>query len=670
MNIAVTAVGGGVGQAVIRSLRSSQISARIIGLDVRTSSVGFGWADARHLVPPAGEEDEYVDRLLQICSFERLDALIPGSEPELLVLARYADAFRERSCEVIIAPTEVVELCADKLALAEFCRERDLPFARTWSQEEAALRLAELPFPVIAKPRRGAGSVGARLVRTPAELLVLPLDADLVIQNYLPPKAERGVAPLGHSERLNQSDELSVQFLVGRSGRVLGQFTTINRLKEGVPWEVVPSDHPAPTAGGMRIIEALVDAGLCGPINLQGRFVGEVVTFFEANARFTGLTGVRADLGFNEVEAAMKALVLDREDQAARSLSAARADALVTMYVEHVIQPQDLAVSTVSAESSASPSEGTLRVLVTGASGYIGANLVKWLLSARGVLGVIAGVRKSSRSRPLEDLADASERVTLITGELPYSPWDMDGVDVVVHAAAARPSPKEGSSDSEMLLVNAEGTRRLADAAYRAGVSRIVYLSSQAVYDPRSTPPWHESDRPKPDTTYGFSKLSAERQLLGSTGAEVVVLRLARVFGLGVSIDWHAMPHLLAFQSATGEPLLVHGTGERRLDLVHISDVCDAVSSAIAAEVPGSLVVNIGSGRPVAVGDLAAIVADETEALGLPRPAIEIVPRSGAGTSMGMDIRRARTVLDWTPRVGLRAGIRQLVTAAAKSSTS
>jgi carbamoylphosphate synthase large subunit len=133
ITIGVTAVGGGVGQSVLRALSHSHLKVRIVGLDIGPMSAGLYWVDSAYLVPPANFERDYLKRLLTICAQEGIDVLIPGSDPELQPLARNQTLFSDQGCKVIVGSFEVVQICRDKRRLYEFCRERNLPFIKTYS---------------------------------------------------------------------------------------------------------------------------------------------------------------------------------------------------------------------------------------------------------------------------------------------------------------------------------------------------------------------------------------------------------------------------------------------------------------------------------------------------------------------------------------------------------
>jgi nucleoside-diphosphate-sugar epimerase/predicted ATP-grasp superfamily ATP-dependent carboligase len=652
----VTGVGGGVGQAVLRSMEQGRFQWRTVGMDTRALAPGLYWCDRGYRVPPVHQEEAYVQKLCSIVEDEHLDVLIPGLDVELEPLARHRAAFEERGCAVVVASEDAVRLSYDKYALHAFCRERDLPFVPTYLVDEAVERLDAASFPVIAKPRRGKASTGVRLISDRGALEALPRGDDLIIQDYLPPPSQE--APSSGS--LDQIDEWSVQFFVDSGGDILGHFVSVNELKEGIPWEIVPRPNPEVVAEARTIVEALSKKGLHGPVNVQGRETEDGVKFFEVNARFTGLTGLRASVGYLELDAAIHAFLNGRTEKAKSSLvfesgyvGTGHVD-YTTLSKTDVKAAPDASSDPSEAESSSESRTGLGAVLVTGASGYIGAEVLRHLAESGEASRVYAGVRDRGQGEKLCGSLDCSDEVQVMCGRLPDQPWSLEDVDTVVHLAAVRPShDKPGSRCFE---VNVEGTRQLLKEADRGHVRRIAFVSSQAVYGTRRQPPWSEMMTPQPSTPYGLSKWIGEQicSTLASS-VETVALRVAQVYGRGAHVTrWSNFPHIFAKQIREESMLKVYGDGTQRMDLVHLEDVCRAIKNACAVELPseGHTEFNIGGGNPISVGALASIFQEKAIEMGLPEPTIQY--NNGQGTEwadFGMDTQRARVHLGWAPSV-------------------
>ncbi len=223
--------------------------------------------------------------------------------------------------------------------------------------------------------------------------------------------------------------------------------------------------------------------------------------------------------------------------------------------------------------SGASPS-----VLVTGGAGFVGSHLVD-LLAARGAR-VRVLVRPTTDRRFLEGVA-----VEYVLGDVADAGGSSDdalaraveGCDIVYHVAGV----VRAASRDVYGRVNAEGARRIALAAARAGVPRFLLVSSQAAAGPTPTArPRDESDPVSPVTTYGESKLAGERavaEVARGTRTEVVVVRPPAVYGP------RDRAFLVLFRSVAMGLLPLHAGAKRQVfSLVHVRDLVRGI--ALAAE--------------------------------------------------------------------------------------
>lgn len=309
------------------------------------------------------------------------------------------------------------------------------------------------------------------------------------------------------------------------------------------------------------------------------------------------------------------------------------------------------------------------RVLLTGATGYLGANIAAALLADPGVAEVVAGGRDPAASEALSAALGGPSRLCFSRGRLPEEPWPLDGIDTLVHVAGVRPGV--GVDDTRILLVNQEGTRRLLEPIAASPIRRVVFISAQSVYGWRRPPPWSEAMEARPQTAYGLSKWVGEFLCSNlDAGIDAVSLRLSRVYGIGVGhrLVWTRMPHRFALLAGRGETIPVFGSGEQRLDLVHVSDVAEAVRRAVTApELPCRVALNVGGGAPLSTRRVAEMCRAAAAGLGLPAPAITSVPDTGGPPAdFGLEIGRAVAVLGWAPRCDPAEGLRQLVAAAGR----
>lgn len=205
------------------------------------------------------------------------------------------------------------------------------------------------------------------------------------------------------------------------------------------------------------------------------------------------------------------------------------------------------------------------RVLITGATGFVGSHLADSL--ARRDVEIRALVRSTSDIRHLRELdielveGDIGDRRALVRA--------MEGVHVVFHLAALT----RARSPADFHRVNAEGTRRVVEAAISRERPRLVYLSSLAAVGPaRDGRPVGPDDPPHPLSAYGESKLAGERISLDAADRlDVVALRAPAVYGP------RDRDLLFFFQAAKWGVLPVPTGPVRRLQMVHVSDLAQGL---------------------------------------------------------------------------------------------
>jgi carbamoyl-phosphate synthase large subunit len=184
VRVMVTGAGGPAAVSVMKSL-SADPSVTVIAADMDP------WAAGLYLVPPdqrtlvpAGAAPEFVDVAMDRCLKLGVDVLIPTCDDELRPLARARTDFRRAAIELLVAPDRALDVCLDKLALAELCAGH-VPVPRT-ERLDKVVDPGSWAYPVVVKPRRGSGSRGISKVTSDQDLARVEPSADYLVQEYLP----------------------------------------------------------------------------------------------------------------------------------------------------------------------------------------------------------------------------------------------------------------------------------------------------------------------------------------------------------------------------------------------------------------------------------------------------------------------------------------------------
>ena len=303
-----------------------------------------------------------------------------------------------------------------------------------------------------------------------------------------------------------------------------------------------------------------------------------------------------------------------------------------------------------------------MKVLVTGASGFIGSHLCN-SLAASGI-----PFRRAVR-RPEQCDVDAAA-VGDIDGATDWS-QALAGITVVVHLAARVHVLREEAADplAAFRRVNAEGTARLARQAAEAGVHRFIFVSTIKVNGEETfARPFGPDDQPAPVDPYSVSKLEAEDALgrIGrESGMEVVILRPPLVYGRGAGGNFARLVRLV--RQGWYLPL---GSVRNQRSLVGVENFCSLIVLCLTHPAAASRVLLVSDGRDLSTPELVRAIAQAcgVTPLLLPFPPALIHLLAGLSGrteeirrltgSLQIDLSQTRRLLDWQPPVSLEDGLR------------
>ena len=306
-----------------------------------------------------------------------------------------------------------------------------------------------------------------------------------------------------------------------------------------------------------------------------------------------------------------------------------------------------------------------MRVLVTGAAGFIGSNVCDRLIADG---HTVFGVDDLSRGT-LSNIEDAARR-----GSFDFERFDV--TDPGFPALVARVAPESVChlaaqidvrvSVADPLLdarLNLLGTINALEAARLAGVDKFVFTSSGgSIYGTPAALPVDESQPLSPESQYAAGKAACELYLnvyRAAYGLRSSSLALANVYG--PRQDPHGEAGVVAIFSTAmllGRPTRIYGDGSQIRDYVFVGDVADAFTSVCVPGTGDGKRFNIGTGSQTSVCDLHSLIA---ETVGVPDEPLFAPPRLGELQAIALDWSLAARELGWRPRRVLREGIVETV---------
>ena len=311
-----------------------------------------------------------------------------------------------------------------------------------------------------------------------------------------------------------------------------------------------------------------------------------------------------------------------------------------------------------------------MKILVTGADGFIGSHLVDWLL-AEGDWHVTViddfndfyepTIKRENIRAHLQTARYSLKELDIRDQASLYKVFDKSEFDCIVHLAAragVRPSLTQPQLYTE---TNINGTLNLLELARERRIKQFVFGSSSSVYGINAKVPFSEDDPIRqPISPYAATKAAGE--LLAHTyshlyGLRCVCLRFFTVYGARQRPDLAI--HKFARLLTAGKPIPVFGDGTTRRDYTFIDDIISGVRTAIDYEGTEFEVINLGESRTVELRELIVPLEQELAV----KAEIQRQPlQPGDVPQTYADIEKARRLLSYDPQTPIEEGIRKFVT--------
>ncbi len=304
-----------------------------------------------------------------------------------------------------------------------------------------------------------------------------------------------------------------------------------------------------------------------------------------------------------------------------------------------------------------------MKLLITGAAGFIGSNFVRRLLT-----GAYPGLGNTSVTvldkltyagvlANLDPVAD-DPAYTFVRGDICDAELLSDlvpGHDAIVHFAAESHVDRSITEPSGFVLTNVLGTQKMLQAAVECGVERFLHVSTDEVYGSIDIGSWDESSPLEPNSPYAASKASSDllvRAFHRTFGLDTVTTRCSNNYG-PYQFPEKVIP-LFVTNLMAGEKVPLYGDGLNVRDWLHVDDHCAGIALALQKGRSGE-VYNIGGGTELTNLELTQRLL---AAMGADDSMVErVADRKGHDRRYSLDISKIEEQLGYTPRVALNKGL-------------
>ncbi len=304
------------------------------------------------------------------------------------------------------------------------------------------------------------------------------------------------------------------------------------------------------------------------------------------------------------------------------------------------------------------------KYLVTGGAGFIGCNLVRFLLDRSHDVVVLDDFSTGKRS----NLTDVADRIDLRQADVrdrQAVESAITGCTAVFHQAALGSVPRSVADPVTSHDVNVNGTVTVLEAARATGVKRVIFAASSSAYGDQKQLPKHEQMVPMPVSPYAASKVAGEGYMRGyaaSYGLQTICLRYFNVFGPYQDPQGPYAAVIPAFVSRLlkKQSPVVFGDGEQSRDFCYIDNACQAnwLAAQADAKVCDGRAINIACGRRTTLNEILAILH---RLLGTKIAADYQAPRPGDVRHSLASVELARETIGYEPQVFFEEGLAKAI---------
>jgi nucleoside-diphosphate-sugar epimerase/carbamoylphosphate synthase large subunit len=646
-NIAISCIGSGVGQSIINSLNICRLPIKTIGLG--TNPFAYGAYDCNYYeYTPSIYNESFIEELIKTYKKNNIDLLIPSLDDEVLIYSKNSDRFKENGINAIYAKDKMVSLCRDKEKMSFEINKIIDVFVKSYNKKTLVHEIdnKNIKFPLIAKPRGGFASQGVEIIRNEEDLSFLN-EGHIIQELAIPKKSDPNYNFYINQikKRINpQVSEISIQLVFDKSGIVIGKMSSYNKLKNGVPIEIIPFENDYIWSVIDKLIPIFQNLGIVGPLNIQGRLTEDGLKLFEMNPRFTGITGLRAIMGFNEVEACVKEwLSIDKgNNQLVFNYKrfGIRQTADKSIPIERNKEVFDLFKNLNRGEKKTKKI-----VFITGSCGYLGQNLINKLIKDNSFEIWLFDLDKNR----IEDLFNGKVQKIIDYEDLQNGIINIGNVDILLHLGFTRP---HGSN--QQIANSLKFTNELFTRAFSNHLPAIINISSQSVYGLETNPPWTEKTPVAPKDNYSQAKYATELFLeIGKKNLNTLhysSLRLCTLAGGAkglVEVDFLSK---IARTAIDGDTIHIVG-GMQQMERLDIRDAVDAIIAMLKTNsAKWKHVYNLGSGQVFSLKEITEKTINISSKYNGGKKSKINIEQKDINIKFGMDSTQFYKDMHWKPR--------------------
>jgi UDP-glucose 4-epimerase len=316
-------------------------------------------------------------------------------------------------------------------------------------------------------------------------------------------------------------------------------------------------------------------------------------------------------------------------------------------------------------------------VLMTGAGGFIGRNLVRALLSDKNYELILTD-KNGSRDHFAKSPSISFYNLDVTDRDAAFDMFKRHKIDTCVHLAALVNVEDSTRNPEKTMDVNVKGTVNILDACSHNDIKNFVFASSAAVYGHPTKLPITEEHQLKPISPYGVSKMLAEKHISSYTNSKMIQksisLRIFNAYGEGQFGNVSVITKF-ANRLARGLAPVIYGSGMQKRDFISINDVVNAMLLSIKSmenksgrlESASHLIFNIGTGVATTIKDLCEQMIKLS---GLDVKPTHILGNDDTDINASCaDITKARDFLNFFPNNKLPVDLQRIVSSAVKTQT-